>query len=1143
MKILKLLICTGIFIFAVIPFSFGQRIFVHPGLSHKLSDFQRMKYMVELGIDPWYTSYINLLNESKASYDYTVQGNSSMTVVTQDGTNYSAFASDVKAAYLNAVMWGVTDDKRYAEKAVEIFNAWQNLTCFTGGGTESLNAGRVAWQFIEAAEIIKSTYDGWSASDIQKFKDMLVYPGYSTKEVPASLSSTNGTFYWRVYNGDPGRHGNQDLFGWRTVMALGVFLDNDTIYDRALRYVKGLPHRSDDLPYEPGPAIKESLSASYDYYDYYNVSRGTTEEDYGYDGVLEYYIWENGQCQESSRDQDHAILGMGMVASIAEMAWNQGDDLYSYLDNRLLKGYEFALRYNVSYNYSYPDQTSPWEPTVASGEFIQRADRTLRWYSKAINPHYESDFVSVSRGNFLAEKRPIYEQAIAQYSVRQGLPNDSLKWTIRAHEISNDEGGYEKTGWSLDHLGWGGLTMHRPDSCACDPCYYNNGNPVFAMHLLPDTIEAENYDYFSGAANGRSYYDVSTGNSGGEYRTSDDVDIEVCSSGGYNLTDIDSSEWLSYTVYVPVVSTYDIKINYAASNGNGKIRFAFGSEYVTDTVNIPFGGEYSTGLSDWKYFTVEDTVKLDAGVQSMRVYFPGVSDAFKLNNIVIVHHPVGDKDISLNAEENEGVITLQWIPINIIPDSVSIYRGTIVDFASGTVIANNLSGTHFIDNSIESGVVYYYWAVAYESGIAYTSDSTLASAKVGYIEDEFDNSTDGWIASTDGASVESRNGQLLVELTEVKTNVFRGDMKREEGADLHPRFYPIVAIRIQLPQVVNLHFDTNLGSYGNGSNKWTGKIGDEVFYYDLTTVGFGSSGTILPNDKTTSLTTFQFKVADITSGEHRYVCDWVRTFKSLADLQAFVTTDTTGRIPVSDFGADTTSIFAGNEIQFNNYSLNYPTSWMWDFGDGTTSTEENPSHIYSEAGTYSVKLKVINKYGVDSLTFESYITVTPLGYAPVADFSASETTVLIKEIISFSDNSIDDPTSWIWDFGDGSQATDQNPIHRYDAKGLYTVSLIASNVFGADTLTKSDYILVDEQSANITENDMNKISWNLQDRELELLNLPFNSKIEIFNLSGRSVERDYSISGTKNFYLDEAGVYIVVIQNTSGVKTVKIHVF
>ena len=141
---------------------------------------------------------------------------------------------DVNAAYLNALMWAITGDKRHADKAVQIFNTWSNLTNVDPEGTGALNAGLYAWKLAEAAEIIKSTYDGWAPADLQKFKDMLVYPGYSSIGLPASVSWDNGTFYWRIYNGDSARHGNQDMIAWRAMLTMGVFLDNRTMYDRAL---------------------------------------------------------------------------------------------------------------------------------------------------------------------------------------------------------------------------------------------------------------------------------------------------------------------------------------------------------------------------------------------------------------------------------------------------------------------------------------------------------------------------------------------------------------------------------------------------------------------------------------------------------------------------------------------------------------------------------------------------------------------------------------------------------------------------------------------------------------------------------------------------------------------------------------------
>lgn len=601
--------------------------FVHPGALFKQSDLQRMKYMVEAGKEPWLTSYNQLKADSKASYNYTVQGNSSWTVLARGGTHGSEFESDVNAAYFNSLMWAITGDSRHAAKAVEIFNAWSNLTEVTGGGTEALNAGLYAWKLVEAAEIIKSTYTGWAAADLQKFKDMLVYPGYSQTAVPASVTTNNGTFYWRIYNGDSGRHGAQDLIPMRAMLTMGVFLDNRVMYDRALRYFKGLPHRADDLPYASGPSLPGTQLATNDYFDTFQPNKQTTVVDWGYNGVLRHYIWSNGQGQESSRDQQHAFLGLGTVAGFAEVAWNQGDGVWNYLDNRILKGFEFMGRYNTSYVASYPDQTTPWEPD----NFIKRFDRTGRWYSKQMNPYFESNFTNVSRGDF-AGKRPIYEQALAHFKVRMGFSDNEVKWTERSRDTAVSlSGSNETTGFSVDHAGWGALTFRRPQLTAGDPIKgFSSGVPQFGMHVLPGAVEAENYDYFPIDGEGRTYHDLTVSNSGGQYRD-DGVDIKSVSTNNYALTDLDSGEWFTYTVHVPETGNYKINVDYAASNGNGSIKFAFDGTDVTNSVALPSTG----GASSWGSYTVAGNAALTKGVQAMRVFISGTSDAFHLNRILI----------------------------------------------------------------------------------------------------------------------------------------------------------------------------------------------------------------------------------------------------------------------------------------------------------------------------------------------------------------------------------------------------------------------------------------------------------------------------------------------------------------------------
>lgn len=592
--------------------------FVHPGGLFKMSDLERMRFLVQAGQQPWLTSFKTLQADSKASYTYTVRGNPAWTTVSRDPCiNCSAFESDANAAYLNALMWAITQDTRHADKCVEIFNAWENLTEVRGGGTESLNAGLFAWKLVEAAEIIKSTYVGWSAADLQQFKAMLVYPGYSATAVPASVNNTNGTFYWRIYRGDPGRHGNQDLIAWRAMLSMGVFLDNEKMYDRALRYFKGWPGRPDDLPMPTGPSPSGSQVASNQYFiAYQHLGSQGTIPDYGYNGVLTNYVWESGQNQESSRDQQHAFFGLGICAGLAEVAWNQGEDVWNSHTNRLLLGFEFMARYNTSFIAPFPDQPTPWEPD----NFIQRTDRTGRWFSQQINPHFESDFVSLSRGNF-AGGRPVYEQAVAHFQTRMGLTNESL-WTERSRDVAIAESGYEVTGWSLDHPGWGALTFRRPPLAAGDPISgFAGGLKVFALHKLPGMIPAENYDYFPAEGQGRTYFDQTPTNSGAAYRN-DAVDIAVDAVEGFYLTDVAAGEWVSYTVNVPAHGNYGLAVRYAAASDGGTIRISSGTNDVTEAIALPATG----GMANWSDHTLVSSIPLSAGVQVLRLHFGGAAN-------------------------------------------------------------------------------------------------------------------------------------------------------------------------------------------------------------------------------------------------------------------------------------------------------------------------------------------------------------------------------------------------------------------------------------------------------------------------------------------------------------------------------------
>ncbi len=622
------LIAIGLVLIAFIPAALAQRQFVHPGISHKQSDLERMKYMVEIGKDPWLATYNLMKSSSSASYNYTVRGNASNTTI----TSHSDFINDGFAAYYNALMWNITGDERHAQKCVEIFNAWVNITRIED--QFPLNNGRGPWKMLEGAEIIRCTYSGWSQSDINTFKAMLVYPGWSGTVAPiAAIASKDATFYWNIYQGDPARHGNQGLFGYRSLMAMGIFCDNELMYERALRYLKGLPHRSDDLPYPSGPPVlSDRQPSSNEYYDEFKqYSRASTIEDYGYNEVMDYYIWENGQCQESSRDQAHALGGVSITTCMCEMAWSQGDDLFGHLDNRPLLGLEYYFRYNLSYEHSYPDQTSPWEPTALSGEFIQRSDRTGRWKSLKINPYTGANLNPEDWNRGKHNLEPIYELSLGHYKDRLLVPSSVTKWLERGFQYLTKTIGVENDNHAVDHAGWGGIKFHRVSPGDPISGFDSNGLPVYAMNVLPLTIEAENYDYFVVSGEDRTYNDATADNSGNQYRTDENVDIEVCSEGGYHISSMDDGEWVSYTVYVPSTGMYNLNVRYSAASNDGTIKFSFNGSDVTDDVALPATGSLTT----WASYNVMDSVTLSKGVQSMLDYVSGASGSYNLNKIAI----------------------------------------------------------------------------------------------------------------------------------------------------------------------------------------------------------------------------------------------------------------------------------------------------------------------------------------------------------------------------------------------------------------------------------------------------------------------------------------------------------------------------
>ncbi len=357
-------------------FAFGQEseAFLHPGLLHTKAELDRMKAMVALGTEPWKGGFKVLEAHPASRSDWRIRGPFPSVVRGLPGNHHiGEMDQDANAAYQNALMWYVTGKETHARKSAEILNAWSATLREIGGDARILAASLDGFKFVNAAEILRSTYPGWPAADRMRCQQMF-----------------NTVFYPVIHDFATFANGNWDTGCIKTIMSISVFCDERVIFDRAV--------------------------------DYYRHGQGNGR-------LTHYIINEQGQCQESGRDQQHTQLGLGHLAEACEIAWNQGLDLYGESDNRLLKGFEYTARYNLG-------QAVP---------FVPYTDITKHYKAKQISPE--------GRGGL----RPIYEMVWNHYECRKGV---KAPYTRQAAEKIRPEGA---SPW-VDHPGFGTLLFTQEPS-------------------------------------------------------------------------------------------------------------------------------------------------------------------------------------------------------------------------------------------------------------------------------------------------------------------------------------------------------------------------------------------------------------------------------------------------------------------------------------------------------------------------------------------------------------------------------------------------------------------------------------------------------------------------------------------------------
>ncbi len=347
------------------PFAFR-----HPGLLHTSADLARVRQKVAAGEEPWARGFERLKTDRHSAAEYSIRG--PREEVGRNPGNAADFDNDATAAYQCALMWAITGNKRFADKSREIVAGWSGRLERVTGADAVLMAGLGPFKMINAAEILRYTDPEWTdehSAQAERMFRQAIYPV--------------------LKDFAPFANGNWDTAAIKTVLAIGIFTNDRSMFERALRY----------------------------YIDGAGDGRLTN-----------YVINEAGQCQESGRDTQHAQLGLAHLGDACEMAWNQGLDLYSSADDRLLKGFEYTARFQLGDDVP----------------FVATLDRTGKYRHMSIA-------VDRLRGRL----RPIYEQIYNHFVNRADV---AAPWTAQAAEKNRPKGASQ----GGDHPGFGTLLYSRP---------------------------------------------------------------------------------------------------------------------------------------------------------------------------------------------------------------------------------------------------------------------------------------------------------------------------------------------------------------------------------------------------------------------------------------------------------------------------------------------------------------------------------------------------------------------------------------------------------------------------------------------------------------------------------------------------------
>jgi hypothetical protein len=263
--------------------------FIHPGAPLTLSNLQTLKTYVDQGKEPWKSGFNQLANSPTSRLSYAGRGGPFAKVSRAPDENLNAWRSDMTAIWDLSRMWYFTRDERYAKTASWLLLGWANTQTEFSGRESMLDLGDYAYQFVGGADILRSTWPGWTEADTATVKKYF-------KNVLTPAANPYGDSSYGA--------ANKGALALTALGLMAIYDDDADELDKVVYQARTLAHiglrNSNDL------------------------------------GMLGDYL----------RDQGHSYGQLKSLTMLAEALWSQGIDIYSDLDDRLLAAGEYFARVN-----------------------------------------------------------------------------------------------------------------------------------------------------------------------------------------------------------------------------------------------------------------------------------------------------------------------------------------------------------------------------------------------------------------------------------------------------------------------------------------------------------------------------------------------------------------------------------------------------------------------------------------------------------------------------------------------------------------------------------------------------------------------------------------------------------------------------